>query len=125
MTNPGGTKTASNLPISVDPHGARINDSLALVSLPSHCLWDELWSGVGVPQRRPFLPISIRLPCCMHDGHGPPMFAVRAPPAIASPSFVYRVMEPAPGNPARAPEGSGQDRRGMSIFTLRRSLYAW
>ena len=59
MTNPCGTKTASNLPISVDPHGAQINDSLALVSLPSHCLWDELWSGVGVPQRRPFLPITI------------------------------------------------------------------
>src|SRR3954452_7283276 len=45
--------------------GARINDSVALVSLPSHCLWDELlWSGVGVPQRRPFLPILIRLLYC-------------------------------------------------------------
>jgi hypothetical protein len=54
MTNSGGSKTAADLPISVDPPGARINDSVALVSLPSQCLWDELWSGAGVPQRRPF-----------------------------------------------------------------------
>src|SRR6187549_1656108 len=114
VTNPGGTKTASNLPISVDPHGARINDSLALVSLPSHCLWDELWSGVGVPQRRPFLPISIRLPCCVHERHGPPMFPVRVPPAISCHASCTASCNGLPSDPARAPEGSAQDRRWVS-----------
>src|SRR3954469_25116621 len=74
--------------------GARINDSVALVSLPSHCLRDELWSGVGVPHAAPFSRYSFGF-LCVREGHGRPMFAVRAPAAISSPCLVYSVVQPA------------------------------
>jgi hypothetical protein len=35
--------------------------------------------------------------------------------AISWPCFVYSVVQPLPSDPARAPEGSGQDRRRVSI----------
>jgi hypothetical protein len=76
MPNPGGSETAADLPISVDPLGARIDYSVALVSLPSHWLWDELWSGVGIPQCRPFRLYLIRSLTVSHEGDGRPIFPV-------------------------------------------------
>ena len=54
MTSAGAAEKSPLTYYFVDTPDARIDDSAALVSLPSHCFGANLWSGVGVPQRRPF-----------------------------------------------------------------------
>jgi hypothetical protein len=124
MTNPGGTKTASNLPISVDPHGARINYSLALVSLPSTACGTNSGVGWAFPSAAPFsrFPFGSLVVCTKVTVRRCLQFRRHQPSHGHASCTASRNRLPAiQQKPPRVGTGSPQ---GVD-FTLRRSLYAW